>query len=100
MEAVATFLLLLVLGGGALLVVLVIGLVSGSGVRARLRALEEELGSFRGRMKELHTHSVELHERVGFLEAELAKARSAVGMILISLAYQRYVFGKRKRDAS
>jgi hypothetical protein len=74
MEEFATFVLVLVLGGGGLLVFLIVGLVSGTGGRARSREMERELAALRQDL-------LKLQGRVGFLEGEIDKARSAVGRL-------------------
>jgi hypothetical protein len=74
MEEFATFVLVLVLGGGGLLVFLIVGLVSGSGGRARTKEMEGELAALRKDM-------LKLQGRVGYLEGEIDKARVAVGRL-------------------
>ena len=74
MEEFATFVLVLVLGGGGLLVFLIVGLVSGTGGRARTKEMERELAALRQDL-------LKLQGRVGFLEGEIDKARSAVGRL-------------------
>ncbi|MEP7121187.1 MAG: DUF2339 domain-containing protein [Byssovorax sp.] len=74
MEEFATFVLVLVLGGGGLLVLLIVGLVSGTSGRARTKEMERELAALRQDL-------LKLQGRVGFLEGEIDKARSAVGRL-------------------
>ena len=93
MEEFATFVLVLVLGGGGLLVFLIVGLVSGTGGRARSREMERELAALRQDL-------LKLQGRVGFLEGEIDKARSAVGRLWSALETPRALPPAEKSGAA